>query len=499
MTLEDKAKAYDEVIKVIKDNLDALNEITETGAEVVNIQSIKNCFYRAFPELKESEDERIKRCISDAVRKYGVEFATGTITKEEMLAWLEKQGKQKPYGQRKECEDCQFNYARECKGNCALKRNEQKLADKVEPKFHEGDFVVWQDKCYKVNYNGCWYELIDQNGLRISLEYGTVDTSARLWDITKDAKDGDVLFQDLMGGKTFIYDGFNHDMAILYSFIISNDGEDVLPYHIGKPNTGIGNIEESKNIIHPATKEQCDLLFKKMKENGYEWDAEKKKLRKIEPIDEYEGLTDFERTVADICIGWIGKEIGWKEYIKNNSDVLLKITVEKFNSVQDAPFEQKPTDEDMKTLLRTEYEKGRADTIAEMKKPAWSEEDEVKLKSACALIRNTSLNGNEGIEDFTIDWLKSLKDRVQPQPKQEWSEEDERTYKSIIYSFDHNYPLTIQQQEFVKSLKPQSQWKPSNEQMKALDNALSLAKNCGEESAFDLRTLYEQLKKLSKE
>ena len=34
--------------------------------------------------------------------------------------------------------------------------------------------------------------------------------------------------------------------------------------------------------------------------------------------------------------------------------------------------------------------------------------------------------------------------------------------------------------------------------MKALAYALSLAKNCGEENAFDLRTLYEQLKKLRK-
>ena len=42
-------------------------------------------------------------------------------------------------------------------------------------------------------------------------------------------------------------------------------------------------------------------------------------------------------------------------------------------------------------------------------------------------------------------------------------------------------------------------WKPSDEQMKALADALSLAKNCGEERAFDLRTLYEQLKKLKGE
>lgn len=58
LSIEQKAKAYDEAIKVIKDNLDALNEITETGAEVVNIQSIKICFYRAFPKLKESEEEQ---------------------------------------------------------------------------------------------------------------------------------------------------------------------------------------------------------------------------------------------------------------------------------------------------------------------------------------------------------------------------------------------------------------------------------------------------------
>lgn len=43
---------YKKALKIIKDNLDAIDEIAETGAKVVNIQSIKNCFYKAFPELK---------------------------------------------------------------------------------------------------------------------------------------------------------------------------------------------------------------------------------------------------------------------------------------------------------------------------------------------------------------------------------------------------------------------------------------------------------------
>ena len=39
---------------------------------------------------------------------------------------------------------------------------------------------------------------------------------------------------------------------------------------------------ENGNSIHPATEEQRELLFQKMKEEGYEWDAEKKELKKIE-------------------------------------------------------------------------------------------------------------------------------------------------------------------------------------------------------------------------
>ena len=33
--------------------------------------------------------------------------------------------------------------------------------------------------------------------------------------------------------------------------------------------------------FYPATKEQCDILFQKMKESGYMWDSEKKELIKI--------------------------------------------------------------------------------------------------------------------------------------------------------------------------------------------------------------------------
>ena len=90
-----------------------------------------------------------------------------------------------------------------------------------------------------------------------------------------------------------------------------------------------------------------------------------------------------------------------------------------------------------------------------------------------------------------------------------WSEEDEDAIGMAIIAledmYDEDAPNTTysgynlpfnKAVERLKSFKERYTWKPSDEQMKALDWALSLAKNCGEECSFDLRTLYEQLKKL---
>ena len=39
--------------------------------------------------------------------------------------------------------------------------------------------------------------------------------------------------------------------------------------------------EQDKIDIHPATTEQRNILFQKMKEAGYEWDTDKKKLKNL--------------------------------------------------------------------------------------------------------------------------------------------------------------------------------------------------------------------------
>lgn len=102
--------------------------------------------------------------------------------------------------------------------------------------------------------------------------------------------------------------------------------------------------------------------------------------------------------------------------------------------------------------------------LANQQKPVWSEEDEAhidsllkRLEGMCKPDATFTSTGFAISEDE--DWLKSLKDRVQPQTKQEWSEEDE-TYlnTTIVYLKDaKEFKKTAENCiNWLKSLRPQS-------------------------------------------
>lgn len=97
-----------------------------------------------------------------------------------------------------------------------------------------------------------------------------------------------------------------------------------------------------------------------------------------------------------------------------------------------------------------------------------------------------------------IDWFKKQKE----QKPVEWNEEDEDILNSLIRLYDKEYskdkwPWSSGRHtfgdvvRFLKSLRPQPHWKPSEEQMKALQNAVALT-GWGN----DLESLYNDLKKL---
>ena len=132
-------------------------------------------------------------------------------------------------------------------------------------------------------------------------------------------------------------------------------------------------------------------------------------------------------------------------------------------------------------------------------KPAWSEEDKQYLEDTLTL-----LEGNRSVHTYgeVKNWLKSIKERVQPQPKQEWSEEDESNFQNIdsVLFYDKNLPedTCMRLRNWLKSLKERYTWKPSEEYIHWLKWAINRMPDTekANEAEAVLEELLEQLKKV---
>lgn len=127
-------------------------------AKVYHNDYTKDIMEDIFPELRESEDEKIRKVL---IKFFSMgaknNLHTDGIADKAIIAWLEKQGlKSNPYS------GVSFNYNGNTWGMCARdngvdilfnrkliqhisdeKQGEQKPADKVEPKFKAGDIIEY--------------------------------------------------------------------------------------------------------------------------------------------------------------------------------------------------------------------------------------------------------------------------------------------------------------------------------------------------------------------
>ena len=221
-----------------------------------------------FPELKESEDERIRKALIYHYQGDGC-ICTNEykIDYKDICTWLEKQGEQKP-------------------------------ADKVEPKFKEGNWITNGNYTWKiVEVKPLDYILQSQDGNIVDDTISHVDEQFHSFTI-EDAKDGDVLyfnddtiviFKDLYNSSTF------HSYCHIEDGIFDISKDEMPDWWEGKG-------------FQPAIKEQRDILFQKMKEAGYEWDAEKKELRKIEhnPVEWSEEDEQYLNNAINACLNEYG-------------------------------------------------------------------------------------------------------------------------------------------------------------------------------------------------
>jgi hypothetical protein len=138
-------------------------------------------------------------------------------------------------------------------------------------------------------------------------------------------------------------------------------------------------------------------------------------------------------------------------------------------------------------------------------------EDEKLIKNLISTLSNLyarNLIEKETKEKYT-NWLKSIR----PQPKQEWSEEDERLRQSCIKhieeeleeirndKYGHSEIISDLKEscreriKWLESLRPQYKWKPSDEQIKAIQTAIGIVGELTPTSML-LKELKKQLKKL---
>ena len=85
MTQEEKAKAYDEALLRAKSKIKNDKDHVLYEDDVIEI----------FPELKESEDEKIKKDLIQWINEFPDTIWRGHY-KKDVIDWLEKQGEQKP-------------------------------------------------------------------------------------------------------------------------------------------------------------------------------------------------------------------------------------------------------------------------------------------------------------------------------------------------------------------------------------------------------------------
>lgn len=153
----------------------------------------------------------------------------------------------------------------EPKDNNSIEPHSGKSNDKFEPKFHGGDFIKHNVihiiyKIITVNSNSYYAESI-KTGCRV--EFFNAEQSFHLWTI-EDAEEGDILYSP------------KHDLLWIYK----NKDE----YHVASNGNFISveSLIEISSDVRPATKEQRDFLFQKMKVYGYEWHADKKEVIRLD-------------------------------------------------------------------------------------------------------------------------------------------------------------------------------------------------------------------------
>ena len=302
------------------------------------------CLENIFPELKESEDERIREALIYFIKQGEIKGTIRTylgVTEKEMLAWLEKQGEKESDPRYENLEEIlAADDIYQMSMNDEMVQEAKEKADNalsgmcigrllgLEKQYVQKPIISsnalregiahfgitqyqidnWLKKYVDVEKQseqrlfdnikpkfkvGDWCIDNEDNTIFqitkvLSNLYYYRTNEGKEYSCTRDSIERDAhlrTIQDAKDGDVFVAEIDEEPNDFIYIFKEYNQNlgfwsHCYLDAYTNKFHEGI--YHNNLNVGVPATKEQRDMFFQKMHEAGYEWDFEVKKLNKIE-------------------------------------------------------------------------------------------------------------------------------------------------------------------------------------------------------------------------
>jgi len=458
----DKAKAYDEALEKAKGLLDS----PRTCFDINQLKDI-------FPQLKESDDERVRKDIIDHFESiksqalYDNQEGSDNIISScnEKIAYLEKQKEETENATKtlaKILEDSAEGFRR------ILKK--KGIDYEVSDKFWENEAGVYS-KEENVKFHKWMDDLMgptpveETNAYKKGLEAGMKQKEQKV--------DIDKLRRDLY--QSGYNDGYQHGK------------EDAQKEQESIPNTyGCLNCtkwEECEKGLTPCSGHRLKIVDQKPTDDKAfeEWIDSWFKEHKEKA---YPQITMDEKEFKNFCRGirnMYQQKSDWSEEDERMFSRCIK-SIECSKKFADSETYKAAKDVEINWLkdIYLNYKKF-TEAVEKLWSNDWSEEDEEALDMCLDAIPKR-WKTKSGI--LLTKWLK---DNIHLQPKQDWNEEDEEIWFALITFFKtylQKYPPACKDEKIqanrilkwlnttIKSFRLHHRYKPNEEQIKAIKNAL---------------------------
>lgn len=494
-----------------------LKEVISKAYIHAQTDSTKSALETILPELKESEDDKMWKFIKKYVHCNisDMVLEADHITREQLESWLEKQSEHVDFISKIQVGDkvtrneagilvnmSQLNRV----AKPAKRQSGQKPTDSVETKFRNDDWVVNEEinTVRIISADDDRYEVEFMDGTEGFPHIDYIDRNFHLWTI-RDAKDGDVL---QLGAITAIFKEFiGNEKCGCYCSLYNREFE-----------IRVDNTYGCYNAV-PATKEQRDALMKAMAYAGYEFDFEKKELKRIgqKPANKVEPMFHEGDWVILSLVGEKDKlvQVETVEYLPSGQPRYVTTDGKWFGNGANSRLWTIKDAKDGDVLVIAENGrpfifKGCSDVDHPNAPVAYcgiAYEDKFIISTerrwwtGAKVLPSTKDQRDllfREIKEAGYEWDDEKKELKKMEQNPAWGEEDDKKFYDILAILrggENCHYNTPDLRDWLKSLKQMKQWKPSDEQMIALDNA------CNKKTLYlgYLTSLYQDLKKLKGE